>query len=360
MTGVQTCALPISNIEEIKDIEVINLLLARNLVTYSTNNLLVLFESFEQTFTDEFKEYLSKHINESVADKSVNAKRFPKEACLGFINGVLDDVSLDEKTTEALLSVTGKKVEEQTKVLDEGKARALISSGALLMTTQNLDYLRKNHRAQVAKFQKANIADFLNLLRAGEETTLEEVEALLLSDLNGRDQIALLANAKVRVPYQAQYKFPGVKAYIIKNFAENSDIEAIIKDAAVLANPLLGEAAYFLANNIDGLVQSGLPLTKPLFDALKKQKAVSQTSVIEVFSNSLDLYDSKIIEAYIRELGIEPFVEMYDGKHPDFQTSLVNQKILSSLQKKDIVTLAKTNRLYLKAKNDNPDKEEAL
>ena len=336
---------PVDSIEGIEEIEVILILLERNMVSFSLDNILVLFENFNQEFTEEFKEYLSKHMNAPLPDKKVSISKDDRSL---FIDEVLADDSLDEMMTTMLLSVANAEIIEQTKDLNESKAKALISSNALVLNLQNLEYLRKNHPLLVVDFQKSKFTDFLNYLKSGGKTNSKEVESLLISDLDGRKQISLLACSNVPVSYRASYKYISVKKRIIENFANISDCEAIIKDPAVLDPKLLKVVVPFLSNNIKEINTIGFPIEETLFNELKKQNNITRIDLIELFSNSIILFDHANIETNIRELEIQPFLDMYNYKRPIFQTNEVNQRILSVLLKKDLATLSPTNRLYRK------------
>lgn len=339
----------IEDISKISDIEVIKLLLGNDLVKLNSNNLLALFNAFNKTFADELSMYLTKHENDWVKDKRINSTLYSNELVLEFFNTALNDTSLNKLVTETLLSATKIKITNQTAIVEEEKAKALISSRALVMNNNNLAYIRTNHPNLVLEFEKVNLELFKKVLDTENNTNAQEIVNLLESDINGREQINLLHHVNVKVPYKESYRYPGVKKQIINYLLDTSDIEKLIADPMAQAENLIFSTKTAIVKNIDFVIQNHLALPYTLFTELMITKLISQKNLVEVFVNSMDLYSPKAIRENILILQLSPFDKLFNRKHPKFESNEINLKILSVLEKKGIANMSHiSGRLYLR------------
>ena len=339
----------IEDVSKTNDIEVIKLLLDNDLLKFSTNNLMALFIAFEKTFTEEFSIYLTKHEDEWVKDKHINSTLYPKALVTEFFNKALSDSSLNKMVTETLLSATKLKVTDQTAIVDEEKAKALISSRALVMNKNNLAYIRTNHPNLVVEFEKHNLKSFKEILDSEKNTDPQEIVDLLESGINGQEQYNLLHHVNVNIPYKESYRHLGVKKHIITHLLNKDDIEKLLTDPMAQSEKLISVTINAIIENMDFVVQKELALPYTLFEKLMSTNSVSRKNLLEVFSNSLNLYTKETIKKNILDLHISPFYEMFNGKRPKFEDNVMNKKILSSLEKKTMAKKSIINgRLYQK------------
>jgi hypothetical protein len=337
----------VEDVSQISDIEVIKLLLVKDLVMFSTNNLLALFVVFENTFTSELSSYLTKHENDCVRDKQINSALYSNEVVMEFFKLALSDSSLNKLVTEILLSATNIKITNQTSVIEEEKAKALISSKSLVMNDSNLAYIRKNHPKLIMEFEKKNLESFKVILVSEKNIDPIEIVNLLESDINWSEQRSLLSLVKVNIPYKESYQYPGVKKYIIKNLLDPQDIEKLIIDPKLKEDNLITATKTAIIKNIDFIIQKKLALPYTLFNELMISQSISQENLVEVFVNSLDLYTPEAIRKNIQALHMSPFDEMFNGKHPKYESTEFNQRILSILEKKDMAKRSIINgKLY--------------
>ena len=339
----------VEDVSKINDIDVIKLLLEKNRVKFTINNLLALFADFGNSFSEEYSMYLTKHEKEWVIDEPINSTLYSKEFITEFFNKALSDPSLNKLVTETLLAATKKEITNQITTVDEEKAKALISSQALVMNENNLAYIRTHHPKLVLEFEKTNLKSFRAILDSEMNIDPLEIVNLLESGIDGQEQYNLIRRVKINIPYKASYQFPGVKKHIITSLLDTNDIEKVIIDPDTKSNKNLFPATLtVIMNNIDFIVQKGLTLPYAFFKELKNRNLISQNNLLEVFANSLGSYSPVTIKENILALHISPFDEMFNGKHPRFISNAVNLKILSVLEKKHMAKKARNEKLYPK------------
>ena len=206
------------------------------------------------------------------------------------------------------------------------------------MNDSNLAFIRANHPNLVLEFEKTNLDTFKAILASEMTTDIQEIVNLLESDLNCREQISLLKNVKVKIPYKGSYRCPSVKKQIIKFLLDPTDIEKLIFDPKLQNDKLVPDTLTVIIRNVDFIIKNKLVIQYTLFKELMISDSITQEKLVELFVNSLDLYSPEVIRINIIALHISPFDEMFSGKRPKFVDNEMNQRIMSILEKKNMAS----------------------
>lgn len=347
-TYAEKQTIQIEDISKIKEIDVIRKLLIENKVEFIPNNLLSLFVKFGNDIPKEFSAYLSEHKNDRINSNQINTLLFSKILIREFYEKIISNPDLDMKVTETILHAIGIKIPDQNKVVDNEKAEALINANTLVMNENNLEYVRSNYPQHITEFEKRNLESFKTVVGTDSFNSPIEIVHLLESDLNGSQQKSLLSHAKIRIPYKSTYRFQSIKKYIIENRLDIDDLQVVIADKDTQAEPLLSTTVSLIIKNKEYIIQQTIGIPSILFIEVKENKSVSQKELIEIFSNSLQLYSIDFIKEICISFEISPFNELFFGKRPDFIANEINNKILMNLETKGIVRKAKNGKLYIR------------
>ena len=349
---IKRLKFPVKNIRGKTEEKILNLLLEHDRVALTLNNLLTLYTVFNKEFTDPFVIYLTKHRREWVEDKQRDTLLFSDEINLSFFNAVLENPILDILVTETLLNATNIKISSPIQVINQDKAQALISSGALVMNLDNLDYLRSHYQGLILNFEKENLLEFIQLLELNASVNPQEIVNLLDSDINGREQISLISHYNGTVPYKRTYRYQGVKKYILKYKLDLSDIKEVLSDPISQNDSFFPLIKDLVVDHIERVISDQIPVPYGFFDSIIIDQLLTSDQELLLFSNSIEKYSPVQIIEVTNVLHVSPFMEMFEGKHPEFVDNPINQKILQVLVKKGMAKKSiLTGRLYKKNYN---------
>ena len=343
---------PVKDIRGKTDEKILNLLLEHDRVALTLNNLLTLYTVFNEEFTDPFVVYLMKHSEEWVEDNQRDTLLFSDEMNLSFFNAVLENPTLDIMVTETLLNATNIKISSPLQVINQDKAQALINSGALVMNLDNLAYLRSHYPELILYFEKENLLEFIQLLELNASVNPQEIVNLLDSDINGREQRSLISHYNGTIPYKRTYRYPGVKKYILKYKLDLSDIKEVLSDPISQNDSFFPLIKDLIVDHIESVISDQIPVPYGFFVSIITDQLLTSDQELRLFSNSIEKYSPEQIVEVTNVLQVSPFMEMFEGKHPEFVDNPVNQKILQALVKRGMAKKSiLTGRLYKKNYN---------
>lgn len=346
---IKRLSSPVKDIRGCGDEDVLITLIQNDKVIFTLNNLLTLFTHFDNEFTPTFVSYLEKHKYGWVKERRRDTSLFSDQVLDTFFDSVLAESSLDGTITKVLLYATAKRVTHPIIIKNKEKAKALITSRALIMNPENLIFIRDSFRDFLLLFQKLNFYDYCALLESQIKVNPEEIVEFIESGLlNGTQQLSLLRSYQDSVPYKETYRFPGVKKYIIERRLNVNDLQKVVSDQTslngdnfrVVKNLIVEEIAYVLSHSIH------VPY-RFLADIMVEQR-ISDGQALDIFSNSIVDYHPKQIKNIIYGLDIKLFKEMLEGYHPKYIENPINQKILQALEKKNLVSLSRRGKLFRK------------
>jgi len=292
----------ISDINKIKDLEIINSLLNESKVLVNWENLIKVYVENENIIIEEVVSFINNTKNSvNLSKKKINSKFPDEDTAKAFIRTLLLNEGIDNISySHILLSVPYIYPSLSFENLTIDKVKLLINNGILMTNSTNFDSLKTNFKA-------------LHILLIEKDTNklIEEIDSY---KFDNEDIFNLIKSDKISIL---------IKGKIIDNFEETlfTNDEKLLTQIGKL---LLSH------NNLD--------IDNSLVKSVLKDSNLNVLSKINLFNKKNSIYDKGDIDDFLNSIE-EPYsIIPQNGKRPLLDNNKINKEFAENLQLKNYIS----------------------
>lgn len=275
------------NVEDFEDGEVLDLALENQLLSGSSDNLLLLIKDSSEPIPDKIISFINK-------TNRFNLNNIAPQH-LSLLEPVLTSVLLTPSISRSALKSIFSTAPYQCKTLDvrgvpDENMRAFIESGSLLMNEDNLLFMRGWYPNQLLYFIELNLMEYVKCLRDDYEPESGELEKVLSSNsLSDNEKLILLSHIDSAVCLRDVAASDAVCVQIMReHLGDTRDLVHIIEtfddQSESVRRALVDVIASLTAGRADAIGACPVSLLKELS---KKNQGYHQPSFETILANSV-------------------------------------------------------------------------
>lgn len=327
---VNSLKTKISAIKEINDKEIWDILLEKELINYSEENLL---EYFLEKSSLEYE--LSSFINnnEKILDFKNVIREYTEDQIDDFYNSciVSNDLS-DTKYREIVHSFNFNFSDFDEKEINENKMNILFEEKTIEMNMHNLLFVRENYPKCVIHFIKLNTLEYKNIITS-DTLIYDELKEILKWDLDDKYKIDLLDLKTDSISIIGEGYPSEINIHILKNNLDKNEIPYYFADYESWNLEEKDVIFKLILENISNVIDSPKGMSHELFCKIILSNALDYNLKIDLFVSLLSIININRLDQYLELLNLEIFKRIFkQNTRPSYEVNELNKKVLTEFK----------------------------
>jgi len=327
----------IQNIIEIDDTKLWKQMLKSELVTRSEKNVLDYYCACGHAITDELLAFLNGQDNKY--DYTEVRSGYENDIQSKFFVSVLQCNKLNNGHYGNILKTLGRSYNNGFNVenVASDKVLILIDIGAIPMHKESLLFLRDHYPDAVMPYIQKYIAKYVDEILDDENFDLNEVLSVLLLSVADKYKLSLLERIDDSITARRQQYSDTIKAHILLNNLEESDISHFIASYPSEGDLTKAAIEKIAVDEIQSIFDEEYCIDKDLVDKLIASD-VTYNVKVKLFALLLPSLDEHQCKDYLRLLGLNNYLRLFEQKRPKIEISPINTRLLGIFRQKDWIT----------------------
>lgn len=317
----------ITSINEVEDSSLWPLLLDTNTILYSEQNIMDYFNAIKV-----IDKSMISFINRYNDDLDFSKTEYDNESKKALFNNVIVCNYIENSKYEQILVSLKLNYNFNTSDISNDKVTILIDRNIIIMTANNLKFMRKNYSNQVFYFIQKNIDEYVDIM---DSNLFAQSELLEIITWNISDELKfkLLEFSNDEISIIGQNYSTEVCIYILKNNFMQSDLNDLFSSFDNWNEYIQIVIFDFAINNIRRIINNPKPVSEKLKDRLIRSERLNR----EVKINLLIAMMPNINKDYVKEililLDLTDYVKIFDTRsRPKFEINDMNEKLLEAFK----------------------------
>lgn len=325
----------INSIIEVKDNELWDLLLSKLLVEYTEENILEFFrinESFDSTLI-KFINSSDKNLNFSRLENSYSSELLGKffDCCL-----VSNDL-IDTKYIEILNSLGYSYNKFDIEGISNEKLKILIEHKIILMTIDNLLFIRQNYVNETLYFIKSNVNEYANIITS-EISLVNEIVEILSWNIEDDIKIQLLLLTSEPISIINKNYSTLVNKHILENNLDPSEIVQLFTTYGDWDDEINNTLLQLSKVNLNLLYDDSSVFPSLLLMDLVESKDLEYDNKVDLFISILPSLNKKDYRLYLELMNLSEFLKVFEKRtRPKVEINEINFKLLQAFKECNII-----------------------
>ncbi|WP_313128486.1 YobI family P-loop NTPase [Anaerocolumna sp.] len=217
------------------------------------------------------------------------------------------------------------------------KVALLIDSHIITMTSENLQFMRTNHKDLLFKFIKDNIEKYTGLM-AEDLFLSEELLQLLASEIDDKYKIELLSFESNPISVKKCNYTENVIVAIINNNFDKNDIPYLLTWYPA-GMPLVQEGIEkIVEREIATIIDEEYKMKLSLLSKILTFKTITKNDKKLILSINLPNLEIEVTKKLLEIIGATEFIPLLYGKRPKYEKTTENKRLLSAFEKRGWIT----------------------
>ena len=327
-----------SNIVDIKDTSLWELVLEQELVVYNEENILDYYFNNEEVLDLALVQFINSSTSPINFKKKNYTEIYGEELIEKFFSTLITCNELSNERYGTILP-TFKLIYNTFgfKEINEEKVRILINKHIIRMTKENLVFIRENYENLVLEFNLRNIQEYVELVKVDNYSKHETLD-LLEQTVDDTLKIKLLNLTDETVSLKGKNYSKNVKMHILKNNIDYSDIQYLLTSYANEQNDIKKIIEEIIINKIEDIIDQNIQLPYLLIKEILNSNELVHEVKKEIFAISLSLFNLPQTIEIINMLNLEEYKGLFNRKRPKIIITDINKKILTVFKEKGWIT----------------------
>lgn len=326
-------------IENVTNKEIWSLLLLQKRVKYSVDNILSYYFYSEKGLDSSLVQFVNSNNGDLNFDYEFINNKFGDNSASEFYKAIITcGELLDEKYHMILLSLNMVYESFIYKEIQGEKIIILIKLGFILMTDENLSFMRENYPEQLVPFIIKNIYKYTKKIINDKNYNLDEILLVLNENVADRYKINLLQYVTDKISVQKKKYSDAVKKHILEYNMDVSDISFLFKTFSDESDDVKEIIKNASVEHITEIIAEEYLIPFELLTELLETKELSAVTKKELFTLCLPNMNEVRAKEYLQILHMGDFLSLFDQKRPKIEINSTNEQILTIFQKKNWIT----------------------
>lgn len=223
--------------------------------------------------------------------------------------------------------------------LETAKVDILIRNRILNMVPSILDNIRKNYPAQLSDFIATNPSKYCEIVSDKVATTDEISMAISIKEMHYTKKIALLTLTNDPISIVGKDYSPKIASYIIQHNFAVSDLSYILKNYDDLAKSAQSAILDIVDRYVSEIISSSLEIDGSLLLSLLEKRQIDTDTKFLLYANNLPSLTFEQSISCLKILKAQNLIDIFRGKKPIVEKSVVNTLILQSFRDRDWINI---------------------
>ena len=333
----------ISNLREIKDVELWRDIVKRNLLKSSAYNVFTYFDEF-QVINSTILSFL----NDNIIDFNYDYLKevFDEKTTLNFLKKIIyiEDEFLEDEVYKRILKECNYHIEKfNDSSIKNEKMKILIELNIISMTKENILFLRLNYPNLNIEFITNKIEEYLNCLSDEMYEENEILELLKKEDIDNIQKINIITKTPYNISIFNNNYEEDLLIAILKNKFDVNELNQLINCYDKKSHKIQLAIEEICIDNIGNICKNKYKFTyKLMISIISRDIDINYRRDI-VYSN-LNLLNSTNIINILEKVELDYFVKLFSGRKPKILVSQENEKVLFYLKKIELISNFSVNQ----------------
>jgi len=288
--------------------------------------------------------FLNMHKGEIEIIKKDIDNRYGENAILKFINDIIECDELSNEIYEKIILSSKLTYNEFEKdQISDDKMSILISTGTILMTENNLIFMRKEYPHHILKFIINDIKKYVELLNE-DNIIQDELINLLDKKIDDNEKILLIKKTKEKISIKDKNYSENIKIHILNNNLYLDDISYLIKifdnETEIIKNSIIN----VIAMNIEVILTDKYKISNKIFMLILEYKELDYFKKINLFAKYITDLDNNQIKECLELMEARDYLSLFENKQPKIIVNKTNEAILETMKIKQIIKKYKIDK----------------
>lgn len=340
-------------IEKVDEIDFWGILLRRNLIKYSEENILYYYFNNEKHLDSNIIEFLNSCDKELGFNYDSINNQFGVNSAANFFKSIITCNEISNiKYREILIKFRKVYASFSFKEIDGDKVLILIQVGIIKMNNENLLFMRENYPEQLICFISKNISTYTSEVITEENFLEDEMLSILEEEVDDRFKIEQLKFTTNTISINNKNYANAVKFHILQNNLDITDLPKLIDSYLMERENIEKLIEEILIENIEISISERYELPSKLLTRLIESDKITEDNKIELFAQNLPNMTKLEATEYLSILKMYDYIGLFDMKRPTFEINNINRIILEIFDEKGWITkfeVDKENSKYYRA-----------
>lgn len=329
----------VTALEKVDNVQWWTQLMDNEVVVYSEDNILQYFFGMEGKYDDTLIRFVNKYLNSfSIKNSEIDEMFGEKSSSIFFTATVKCNEMLDEKYEIIVSSMKLIYTSFSFEDISPNKVEILIRLHVIRMSARELVFMREHYPKNILSFIVQNCEEYVENSINEDNFILEEAISVLLTDVEPKYKIALLAYTDKPVSIKNRSYQDEVKKYILENNFDEADLEYLLRNYNIFSDNIKSVVENIAKNCIEEICSNEYSVQFMLLKKLLTDENIINDTKMEIFSVSVSELNGKQCKECLEILGNNDYLSVFDGKRPKFNITDVNKRILDIFQDKNWIS----------------------
>ena len=333
---VNCLSAKISNLEVICDLQWRSILLSRNLVKCSIENIFEYFLANGSTYDDVLIDWINQNDISFDAD-GINIDSTQQSE---MFNATVKCNKLDNiKYTLIIEKLNHDNKSFEIKDIENNKIMILIDLKVIRMSNEDvLLFMRQSYPECVLYFIEKNIKVYCESIINKDNFDLEEAINLLSSKIHLNYKLKILSHTNEPIQTHEKGYPEKLLLHIFRHNFDERDLPHILINYDYYSTDCQTEIFRLLVSNLDSVIDGEYPVSYNLLQKAIADGAIDENDLFRLFSFSVDRFDLSQTKTCLSQLNQETFLTVFEGKHPKVSINTENSNILEAFKNHQWIT----------------------
>ena len=324
----------ISTLKDVNDESLWKQLIQCGIVLNSERNIIDYFLNNDNILTEELIQLID--VPNATYNFSEISQQYGDETASHFFVAILKCNKLSSKQYRKILTSMNKSYNKgfSIKGIVPDKFNILIDTGIIKMHIDSLEFIREHYPEAVLSYIKKYIKDYVENIITAETFAFDELIEVLSLDVADSHKIKLLGYTREAISIVAKRWSDAVKIHILKN---NLMLEDISQLALIYSQESSGVKLIIeelVIKHRETVIADEKSIDIELLDKLILSGKITLNDKIRIFAITVETLNEKQCRKILAQLHLDDYEGLLNQKRPKFEINDVNEKILTSFEKK--------------------------
>lgn len=333
---INCLSVKISDLELIRDLQWRTLLLSKNLVECSIENIFEYFLANRNTYDDVLIDWINQ--NEiSFGSDGINIDTAQQDE---LFNATVKCNKLDNNKYTVLIDKLNIHLESfEIKDIENNKIMILIDLKVISLSNADvLLFMRKSYPECVLYFIEKNIKVYCERIINKDNFDLEEAVELLNSKVHVNYKLKILGLTDEPIAtYKKGYPEKIVLHIFNHNFDE-TDLPHVLLNYDEYSAKCKTEITRLFISHLATVIYREYPVAYNLLQKVMTSGAIDENNLFRLFSYSVERFDLSQTRICLTQLKQDALLAVFEGKHPKIPITTTNLRVLETFRDKHWIT----------------------
>ena len=321
---------PIQSLAKVADQSVWGEIVGSGILLHSERNVIDYFN-----FKGEIDSILIGFINKAEIEFDFSEKNtgLPEaERSILFDSFINCNGLADDKYSAIMSSLGIEKVSFNIANIDDSKVAILIRHDIVVMDVDTLQFFRGYYHSCLYMLISKHIMDYMQLMTS-QIFEYEELSEILTWDVDDSIKLGLLEFTTAPVSITGKNLSPIVRAYILRNNLDQSDLENLYRSYVDEPQPIKEIIFNNAVDNITRITSAPQSVSAELLYDIIVSDAIANPYKVDLIIADISCADRTEISKYLFALHLDEFVKIFDSRsRPKFENTSDNVAILNAFK----------------------------